>query len=380
MAWRFRKSVKIIPGVRLNFSSKGVSTSIGVRGAGVNFSSRGVYGYASIPGTGLSYRERLDKPGSSPSAYVPGDYMPPVPPFTSDLPDNIISVDVQQITSQDMQGIKDLILSTHEQRNSIAESIQSVEKDAKSSKIKLICSYIFLVGLIYRKLSKQLQADITSQKDILEALKEQEQNSFVKLEVEFDHTILPKYERMRDAYRRLTTSQKVWDLTASYDNDRFTTRSAAATTVSRKPTQIGFRVIPDLKADYEPFYFQNINGADLYFYPNFLIAYNNRQSIAVVGYDELQFHFSSTYFVEEDPVPSDTKVMHYTWAKVNKNGSRDMRFKDNYQIPVVEYGDIELKSKTGLHERYKFSNYQPTQEFADAFLDYQKTIVNLKGL
>lgn len=54
MAFRFRKSVKIAPGIRLNFSKSGVSTSIGGRGATVNFSKRGTRVTAGIPGTGLS--------------------------------------------------------------------------------------------------------------------------------------------------------------------------------------------------------------------------------------------------------------------------------------------------------------------------------------
>ncbi len=52
---RFRKSVKIIPGVRLNFSKSGVSTSIGGKGVTVNLGKRGVRSTLSVPGTGLSW-------------------------------------------------------------------------------------------------------------------------------------------------------------------------------------------------------------------------------------------------------------------------------------------------------------------------------------
>jgi hypothetical protein len=52
-----------------------------------------------------------------------------------------------------------------------------------------------------------------------------------------------------------------------------------------------------------------------------------------------------------------------TWAKVNKNGTRDKRFKSNYQIPVVRYGNIRLSTQTGLREEYEFSNYELTEEF-----------------
>ncbi len=41
MGWSYRKRVKLMPGVHLNISRKGVNTTIGKQGASVNFSSRG---------------------------------------------------------------------------------------------------------------------------------------------------------------------------------------------------------------------------------------------------------------------------------------------------------------------------------------------------
>lgn len=52
MGFRFRKSVKIAPGVKINLSKSGGSLSLGGRGATVNVSSRGVRSTYSIPGTG----------------------------------------------------------------------------------------------------------------------------------------------------------------------------------------------------------------------------------------------------------------------------------------------------------------------------------------
>ena len=59
MGFRFRRSVKIAPGIRLNLSKGGASTSLGGRGATVNVSKRGVRGTVGIPGTGMSYSEKL---------------------------------------------------------------------------------------------------------------------------------------------------------------------------------------------------------------------------------------------------------------------------------------------------------------------------------
>lgn len=56
---RFRKSVRLAPGLRLNFSGSGASLTAGPRGASVSFGSRGVYLNSGIPGTGLYSRSRL---------------------------------------------------------------------------------------------------------------------------------------------------------------------------------------------------------------------------------------------------------------------------------------------------------------------------------
>lgn len=59
MGFRFRKTIRIAPGVRLNLSKSGVSTSIGRPGATINLGKRGVRGTVGLPGTGLSYSEML---------------------------------------------------------------------------------------------------------------------------------------------------------------------------------------------------------------------------------------------------------------------------------------------------------------------------------
>jgi hypothetical protein len=55
MGLRFRRSVKLLPGVRLNFGKRGASVSVGVRGAHVTYGPTGRRTTVGIPGTGLSY-------------------------------------------------------------------------------------------------------------------------------------------------------------------------------------------------------------------------------------------------------------------------------------------------------------------------------------
>jgi hypothetical protein len=55
MGFRFRRSIKILPGIRLNVAKRGISTSIGVRGAHVTFGRTGTRSTVGLPGTGISY-------------------------------------------------------------------------------------------------------------------------------------------------------------------------------------------------------------------------------------------------------------------------------------------------------------------------------------
>lgn len=75
MGWRFRKRIKILPGVRINLSKSGISTTVGVRGASVTFGPNGTYVNTGIPGTGIYSRERISRrSGSRQPMYVGNNF------------------------------------------------------------------------------------------------------------------------------------------------------------------------------------------------------------------------------------------------------------------------------------------------------------------
>lgn len=65
MSFRFRKTVRIAPGIRLNLSSRGLSTTLGPRGLSVNVGKRGTFLNAGVSGLGISSRTRLGDGGGS---------------------------------------------------------------------------------------------------------------------------------------------------------------------------------------------------------------------------------------------------------------------------------------------------------------------------
>lgn len=74
MSIRFRKRIRLAPGIHLNLSGSGLSLSAGPRGASMTFGGRrGTYMNTGIPGSGLYSRQRIGtspRSGSSQAGYV----------------------------------------------------------------------------------------------------------------------------------------------------------------------------------------------------------------------------------------------------------------------------------------------------------------------
>jgi len=59
MPVRFRRTFKILPGVKVNMSKGGISFTVGTKGYHLNFSKRGVRQTVGLPGSGLSQTSYL---------------------------------------------------------------------------------------------------------------------------------------------------------------------------------------------------------------------------------------------------------------------------------------------------------------------------------
>ncbi len=85
MGFRVRKSIKIMPGVRMTISPSGVSTSIGVRGARITRGSNGrITRTIGLPGTGISHTETI-RPATNSRRRVASQNVIPIPPVSPNL-------------------------------------------------------------------------------------------------------------------------------------------------------------------------------------------------------------------------------------------------------------------------------------------------------
>jgi len=182
------------------------------------------------------------------------------------------------------------------------------------------------------------------------------------------------YGVLVDSFRALAACDRAWDTTAEAAVNQIKERSSAARAVTRVV------VIPDLQpaevlaAARPAMRFPNANGGDLFLLPGMLLVFKAGTDFALVSLNEVRLEYAAQRFQEEEGVPSDTQVVDETWKKVNKDGSPDRRFANNYKIPVAQYGRLRFTSAAGLNEEYMFSNAAKAEAFRMAFAAHQKNV------
>jgi hypothetical protein len=223
-------------------------------------------------------------------------------------------------------------------------------------------------GWLFRRLMKSrfsaLEAAAEESTARRMELEEQEELARLGTQIEIPDSLKATFSRLSDAFVKLSRSDKIWDTVSHRAINQFTERTLAARAIERKLVQFRLGRCVVIQSDWQVPHLENANGGDIYLFPLFVVYFAGEQSFALLEYKDVQFFSGVTRFHEEEGVPADSQVIGKTWAKTNKDGSPDRRFKENYEIPVAEYGKIVLQSSTGLNEEYMVSNIASCQAFA----------------
>lgn len=367
---RFRRRAKLFPGVYLNFSKSGISTTIGVPGASINFSKKGTYLNTGIPGTGIYDRQKIGVGKKDKQAVPQTDAKIPINKYSNKENGTIKTDQVEATTTEGLQELKKTLLDCYQERKELNKEIKKVNGKLILITVLIVLTHILIFGFFI----KWLKQNRTEKKEYLVDLKKQLENCFVNIDIKADDQFEKQYLILLNNYKTLLSCDKIWDITSSIAVDQKTTRSAASASITRRQVKFGFRNIGIIKSKYDTLHFENANGGDLYIYPAFVAIVDSYKKFGLIDIKELNFSFHEQRFLEEEQIPEDASIVDHTWAKVNKNGSRDKRFKDNYQIPICQYGKIELTSSTGLNEVYSLSSYEKSEKFAQAMSKYQEII------
>lgn len=381
MTWRFRKSVKLFPGVRLNFSRRGISTTIGPRGASINLGGGGAYLNVGIPGTGLSSRTNLTggrrRTERSHHSGAPAPELSPPGPASS-LPTapevgEIKSAETESLTSSGLRPVKETLIEAYQERTALRAEVGAAHRELEAVGQRLQKLQNSFIARIFRKKTiASLGAEAEELRAKFDELNQQLGLCVVKIETSFDERFAEAYGEMTRAFERLAGCSAIWDTTSSVTIAR-SERSSAGQAIQRRPVRFGLRHVSIVDSETPALHLSNANGGDLFLYPGFLVVADGGD-FALIDYRDVTVAASQVGFLEEEAIPPDSKVVDKTWAKVNKNGSPDLRFKDNYQIPVVAYGQLHFQSGNGLNEVYMVSQAGAAADFGKAFDEYRSVI------
>lgn len=320
MGLRYRKSINLGGGFRINLSRSGVGYSWGTKGYRVTKTANGnIRRTTSIPGTGLSYTEeaRQNRPNPSASNHYNSQ--------------EIVNSTADQMVSDGLEDILSIAKRTIQADNisniGIVISLAAIFINPWFSLL-----FVLFVGL-------KLYANTIGS---------------VKLDYEIDPDQMQLVSKRIEPMIRLTCSNKLWRIMQS--SQVVDTKYSGGATKSIK--RVSCKALQTL-----PFPFKtNVTVAafksgkeTLIFLPDKLLIMQ-RKNIGALDYSDISIAFGTTRFIEDGPVPSDAKVVGQTWKYVNRSGGPDKRFKDNRQIPICSYGELKLKSPTGLNTIIMFSN------------------------
>jgi len=381
MALRFRQSFKLFPGARVNLSKSGVSVSLGGPGATLNLSSRGVGMTVGVPGTGLSYSTRLSpsadaKTGKDADVQTwspePRDRARQVPAPSSSHGDtkHFRSAANDRLTTSSLIDLRDMMLAAINQRSEVERTLA----EQAASQAQLVAERgwkgMWLLAWAFRSRLAEIDVAVSECQEAIAECDAWKESSAVAMDFEINEDALEYGESVAEAFAELMTCDKIWDCESESRVNRKKERSAASSALGRTPVEFDFRETSWTRTKAKPLHLQNANGPDLYIFPGFILADGDGE-FALLAIPEVNLRLRFSRFVEEEDVPDDAEVIDNTWAKVNRDGSPDRRFKENYEIPVVHYGVLEFSSDTGLNEAFMFSDKNKALKFALAFKLYQ---------
>lgn len=208
-------------------------------------------------------------------------------------------------------------------------------------------------------------------------LREQERLSRITTDFDLPENIKSIYFRLCQAVSNLSQSHCIWDTLSTQTADRIRERTTATYSLKRQPTTISLGSCDLIQIPWMVPHLRNANGGEMYIYPAFILFRVSKESFALVDIYDVNVTYTTSSVIEEEIVPRDTKVIGHTWKKANKDGTPDRRFANNYQIPIVAYGDIRIASKSGLNEGYLVSNAALAEEFDKAWESFKDCLPSI---
>jgi len=350
MGFRFRRSINLGGGFKINLSKSGIGYSWGTKGYRISRTARGTTRRTySIPGTGISY---VDESGSrnrnnnrsqrrnQNRITQPSRRQISQPTYNQSPERAIESADISQFKEAEEGTVSDALERTI-RLNFIGTILLW---GLLLIPVNPILALIPFVGVIL-KIAAHTAGRVT-------------------LEYTFDPEKEDEHTRRIDAWQLLAEGKKEWQVLTEQFNTNRKVNAGAGRSLKRIACKIEKGHPYYIKTNVDTIQIALHNKERLIILPD-KVFFVRKRKVGMIDYSDFRISVSSVRFVETDPVPKDAQVVGQTWQYVNKNGTPDQRFKNNKQIPVCLYGQVFLRSSSGLNVELQISNVQNARDFAE---------------
>lgn len=358
MGFYIRKAIRVGP-FRFNLSKSGVGVSAGVRGLRFGTGPRG--NYVHMGRGGLYYRKTL------PSRTGNGQRVKNKPEFQQ----SHTEIDHELLTEIDSGNVKKMVDSS--------SSDLVAEMNEKRKKIRM-WPIVALSGLVFAFITFHYYKPLTPAivvvtiavlLTIFASIKDNLRKTTVLL-FELEPEIETLYQRLHDVFDKIASCSKVWHVEAEGAVKDKKRNAGATSVIKRTSISLGKGNPPFVKTNISVSFIP-VGKKTMYFFPDKVLVFE-KGGIGAVSYKNLNISVGENRFIEEGGVPKGAKIVGRTWKYVNKRGGPDKRFKDNRELPIMIYEEINLTSDTSLNERIEISRVNIGDEFKSAIRDLAKSI------
>jgi hypothetical protein len=199
----------------------------------------------------------------------------------------------------------------------------------------------------------------------------------VRVHYLFDRWGSKVQENLERLLQALERNHVIWAVNSEHAHGDWKRHAGAGTSVTRRRIQVGWGA-PSFLETNARIGFLSIGGAKLYLFPDRMLIFGSG-GVRSVRYADLSVIADTVSFREEGGVPADARVTSKTWRYVNKGGGPDRRFSNNYQIPVVSYGTLEVQAPSGLRLSLQTSAESLAADAAKLVRDLQSAVSDLEN-
>ncbi len=170
-----------------------------------------------------------------------------------------------------------------------------------------------------------------------------------------------------EAAHALASAKRVWHVFYATSTEDWKRNAGATTLLRRTVTRCEQEPLPHFELNV-PIWCLPVGPQKLLFLPDRMLVWDGKL-LAALPYEQLSAAASPHRFVEasRSALPSDGRVVDKTWKFVRRDGGADRRFNDNEELPVLEYGELDLRSPHELRIALQTSTVTAAERAAAAF-------------